>query len=178
MAIARIGTNWIDWLEEFLQIDINGDGYIGGKKPPVSPVLDSTDIGQKKPVVIRGFEWPEIKPVPPVSEQLSEQSQNVVPQPIIPPPEVPVPPVSEQPETPVSEGKEKVIITRIVETSTADIRKWKKYAKHYYKQSLASVTDAAKLRNRKTYLKNRELLEISGKYKFTEGPEKLVIEEV
>lgn len=44
LAISRVGEIWINWLEEFLNIDINGDGWIGNKKQLSKP-LKTKDKG-------------------------------------------------------------------------------------------------------------------------------------
>ena len=140
----------------------------------MSTHTDTAIPSYPKKTVIRGYVNP---PSTPVSKDPLTQPEPVVPQEDTTPVSTPMSAAKSQDDTAISKP-EKVIITRIVETPGENIAKWKKYAKHYYKQSLTSVTPEARLRNRKTYLKNRELLEITGKYTFTEGAEKLVIKEV
>ena len=199
MAIARIGKNWIDWLEEALNIDINGDGYIGandpkrsGLKTPVPPSEttvppvpkhpETTVPEQPKRTVVRAFSNEENPPVP---ETIPEQPQNVVPQhftttPL--PPETPVlrdiTPVPETPVPSVPEQPEQVIITKIVQAPATEVKKWIKYAKIYYGRSITSKTEETRAGNRKTYEDYKSLLLTTDKYILTEGPEKVVIKEV
>jgi hypothetical protein len=75
--------------------------------------------------------------------------------------------------------RETIRETIIVSTPSEDISKLRKYAGIYYKRSIKKTSDlSTRQTNRNKYLEFRELLEVTGKFRFTETEEKLVIEEI
>ena len=54
-AIEQWQQNWINWLEDLLNIDIDQDGTIGGASEPTTPPPPSTKTNENGRVVIAGF---------------------------------------------------------------------------------------------------------------------------
>ena len=175
----------INFFEKWLGIDINGDGYIGDPEDAVLAVPEqkktvletvSGTVLEPSRTVVKAF---HNKTVP---GTVPAQSQNVVPQQVnnTPPPakKTVLPPV---PETVPEQKKavpEQVEITRIVIAPQQELEKAIKYAKIYYERSKTSKKEATRNSNRATYEEHKQLIQVSGKYKITEGPDKVVIEEV
>ena len=184
-AAGKLSLSWIEWLEEFLNVDINGDGHIG--KPNK---MGKTVTEQKKTVfknttgavsdpartVVRAFHNKT------VTETTPEQSQNVVQQQVnntpLPVKKTVLPVVTETTPEQKETVPKQVEITKIVIVPEANVDKAIRYARIYYARSISSKKQETRDRARLVYDGHKKIIEDTGKYKITEGPEKVVIEEV